>query len=478
MNENQRFDMQETASSGESPPEEAAVFEKRKRDWRFVAGLLLILAGAAALFMTGITEYAWRDDQPWAFALLAPDDDPDTLPESDAYKGVREVRIRRVQQHGGSMPHFLEEIQQALDEEPLPAAELPTLPETSVVMMPVSPEELKAVTAAGRIPDPGQPEVLGGALTAVDSIMIGDTAFTVTGRMKGSTAGFIRAFLLPEHENFRDLFSSGDTATRGWFHPEGMATLRDSFAEADSARFEGMQTLSHPAFAWTGWALMVMMAAGGMLFYAAIFGWLASKTGWILPREVRERPVLFYGMHLFLYGLFFLFMAEALRMPALNLMLGEYMRSLFTEGELSYIGDAYASGNIPRATAATFVNNYVVQTLGLTFLISIPPLALGVLKTAVSFALVGFIMAPLWAGTAIGYSFHGVTMVLELEAYILAAFAVTLWPVRIYETFLNAEGPAGIVRGIRMLLGAALITGVMLLIAALYEATTLILFGG
>jgi hypothetical protein len=224
---------------------------------------------------------------------------------------------------------------------------------------------------------------------------------------------------------------------------------------------------------------LVLVALGGVWTYLRAFRLLADQPTGIFAASLREmgaRPKLFIGMHILMYGVFFAAMLAGSMLPLANFSITQYIGDMFSGGELSYIGDAYASGNILRAAFATFFNNYVVQTLGFTFAVSLIPLALGVFKTAASFALVGFGMAPIWAGTATGYSYHALTMVLEFEGYIVACFAVTAWALCWCRVPFKGITKAEAAQSVAMFLSGAALSGVLLAIAALYEATTLILF--
>jgi hypothetical protein len=166
-------------------------------------------------------------------------------------------------------------------------------------------------------------------------------------------------------------------------------------------------------------------------------------------------------------------MAFGMLQPLQNLRVMGMVTGIFTEGELQYVQEAYQSGNVFRAAAATFMNNYVYQTLVLTLGISLLPFAPGVFKTVMSFGLVGFAMAPNAVGTANGYSFHSLTMVFELEAYIVACFCALYWVRQFflasYQRDLRAAG-----RGLSVMAGGVLVTAIMLAFAALYEAASLI----
>jgi hypothetical protein len=91
-----------------------------------------------------------------------------------------------------------------------------------------------------------------------------------------------------------------------------------------------------------------------------------------------------------------------------------------------------------------------------------------------SFLLIGGAMAPAWSGSAAMLMLHSITMVLELEAYILACFAITAWPLTLLAGIWSRQFLDSLKRGVLMLLSAMVVTGVLLAVAALYEALTLI----
>jgi hypothetical protein len=71
--------------------------------------------------------------------------------------------------------------------------------------------------------------------------------------------------------------------------------------------------------------------------------------------------------------------------------------------------------------------------------------------------------------------YHSVTITLELEAYVLASFAALLFAANVVQGFRQRQLLRCIARGLEIVFAAALLTGVLLGLAALYEATTLIL---
>ena len=80
-------------------------------------------------------------------------------------------------------------------------------------------------------------------------------------------------------------------------------------------------------------------------------------------------------------------------------------------------------------------------------------------------------------GSAFQFTYHSITMTLELEAYVVACFAVALGPVRIVQGFFRKALGSGLRAALEIAAGGAVLCAVMLAGAALYEAVTLILIG-
>lgn len=450
--------------------------------WRIATPLTIALAGILVLALAAHVERRWHEPQPWNRALVAID--RKSAGENTAFP-VKSIWVRTASRKeaapGDAALSTLEYWwrQEGLDIE-LTQAE-------HVIAIDMPRDDFAPLIASGRLPEPGVPEVLAGDLARDAPFSLEGTPFKIVGRLQQSVSGLSFAYVLPYDPGISRFFTEDAGATSGWIDPGGLDHLETLFPDEDDAettreapKILGGITRTKTAYAWITLAGLLMVAFGGAMAYIRCFARLASPPtlvfGPVLQETVR-RPRLLAGLHVVLYGIFFSAMALGITQPLLNYRVANLVGAVFTEGGLSYIGDAYASGSVLRATLATFYNNYVVQTLGLTFALSIAPLALGVLKTALSFALVGFAMAPLWAGTAANYLFHSVTMVLELEAYIFASFVVLVWAIRLIRTDGEPFGPR-FLRSVQIFAGGAILAGVMLAIAALYEATTLILIVG
>lgn len=231
---------------------------------------------------------------------------------------------------------------------------------------------------------------------------------------------------------------------------------------------------------WTTMAGLVLVAAAGYSMATRLCLRPGPARGTLLGplfREVARRRGLWNTLHALLYVLFFYAMVAGYALPEANYQVIHYVTDIFSKsGDLGYIGDAYASHDILRAALATFENNYIQQTLVMTFLLSLTGIPLGVLKTFGSFLLAGLALSPIWVGSASGYIFHSATMALEFEGYIIACFAVLVWTIRLYRTLTVSGGRMReLGGGIAVLFAAALASGIVLAVAALYEAATLIL---
>jgi uncharacterized ion transporter superfamily protein YfcC len=84
-------------------------------------------------------------------------------------------------------------------------------------------------------------------------------------------------------------------------------------------------------------------------------------------------------------------------------------------------------------------------------------------------------MTPLWSGIPGLLLFHSITIVLELEAYIYACVAVCIFWLRIVRGLGNRMVMESFHDAAKMLLSATLLAGLVLAVAALYEAASLIL---
>ena len=226
---------------------------------------------------------------------------------------------------------------------------------------------------------------------------------------------------------------------------------------------------------------IIAAAIGGMVTQVRLFRALGSyaKVFGPVSSALMAHPGTLWTLHILLYGAFFGFGALAIAFPLANLGLVEFVHGIFAEGNLKHLGDAYLEGNVAAASFWTWFNNFVVQTVLLTMipaaLIPFAGTAWAISKHMLSFCLVGFVMAPLWSDSIGVLPLHAITITVELEAYVIAAFVATVFPIRIVKAVASEDPLGGYLSGLRVLASGTLLVGVVLAIVALYEAVTLIL---
>jgi hypothetical protein len=333
------------------------------------------------------------------------------------------------------------------------------------------------------LPTPGQPEVLAGELAPRETFSLDGRAFTVVGRLHRSVSVFGFAYVMPNDADLERPFTNANGATTGWVDPCGLERLRRQEVSAEALRdvtvVTGM-TRAHPGVIMGTMLGLALVVVGGVLLELRILQRLAGRgLGILTPalNAITGRPRLLALVHGILYGTLFAFMALGALNPVANMRFVDYLTVAFTEGELSYIGAAYESGSVPLAALATFAHNYLVATVLFTVIPSLIIPFAGLVKNLVTFAAVGFLAAPVWSESIGRLTYHSVTMALELEAYVIASFLVTLLPVCAFEGLWDGA-VWGRTKGALAALGAGtILAGVMLAAAALYEAATLILLG-
>ncbi len=217
---------------------------------------------------------------------------------------------------------------------------------------------------------------------------------------------------------------------------------------------------------WTTLLGLMLVAAAGYSMATRLCLRMSPASGRLIGplfREVARRRRLWGTLHGVLYFLFFYAMVAGFVLPEANFQIVQYVSGIFSKsGDLGYIGDAYASGDIVRAALATFNNNYVIQTLGMTMFVSLLGVPLGAIKTAGSFLLAGLALSPIWVNGAAGYVFHSVTMAMEFEGYIIACFAVLVWMICVYRALVRSAGHWGtFLRGAQLLVYFLLTTGAL-----------------
>jgi len=433
--------------------------------------LLIALSGVMFLALLAILDARAQEWQRWGDALLYAE--PLPIPEDEQ---ILPVILRRLPEPRSPLLDTLEETSQGRD-----AVEKLQLDKGEwVVLLPASDDTLKDLLADGRIPARGRFEALAGDLAHGTSFELDGHEFEVVGRLQRGVGGLAFTFVVPDDETYRPLFAAETGATNGWLDLIGRQRLAampteelDQFPKSVGPMTRAGKGV--PAGVVLG---LVLVALGGSVTYYRVFMRLAARGvrgAQGMLEDVRDRPGLFWGMHVLMYGVFFLMMLLAVKYPIATMRIEHYVGEELSEGSLRHIGAAYASRDVMLAAVVTFAHNYFLATLLYTIVLSLVVPFGGVIKNLLTFMVVGFAMSPLWLGAAWGMSFHSITMAVELGAYIVASFAVAVLPIRAVEGFSRGEFWPQLRRGLQTVWGAALISGSMLAFAALYEAATLIL---
>ncbi len=441
----------------------------------YAGPLIGVLVGMAIILAAGYYEKLLDKDAPWRDAILVPNA-PMPAGHDEAFIPVQ---VRRLSAAPGEYP-WLDMLREIPDPDGV-LAKLELDKRERVVCLASNTPGLQGLLASGRLPEPGADEALAGDLALEDSFVLDGRTFRVVGRLARSVGSLVYAFVVLDSEKIMPLFTAEAGATEGWIDPEGLkhAAENEHYFDTDPPPpIVGGMTRTAPSVGLAIVMGLIVVAFAGSVFQVRLMRALGESAEGILTpvlRSLLEWPKLLGSMHVLLYGVMFVCMALAFMLPVANVHLASLVRDEFASGQLSYIGKAYESGNIIKAAEATFQQNYLVATLMMTFAPSLIIPFFGLFKNLVSFAVAGFVMAPQWTEAARDLSYHSITMTLEMEAYIVASFAVVLFPVYVVRAaFRGEEGAFG--RGLSIMGSGAILTGLMLFVAALYEAATLILF--
>jgi hypothetical protein len=228
----------------------------------------------------------------------------------------------------------------------------------------------------------------------------------------------------------------------------------------------------------SGLALFLVGGSGALI---ALYLWLADRVTWPVFSaplvEISSRPRLVWGVHLVYFALV---MAGALlvyAVPAVQVVLLEKVHeALATKSNpLGIAGQAYLSRNIPRAAAVTLQVNYLLGSLAY---ITVPSMLLpgsGVLLASGRALAWGLILAPAMPTLAFAMLPHSLTLLLEGEGYILATFFGLIIPIYVLRRSLGGNPLTRFGRSLLLNLKAQFWIALVLAMAAIYEATEVIL---
>jgi hypothetical protein len=372
---------------------------------------------------------------------------------------------------------------------------------------------------AGRLPVAGRDEVLAGAnALASERLQVGQRTFNVVGVLKPGLAVLAGCYFVPPSPAADSLFPRGDPSVQHATlvgltreQAQDQKVIKELETAFPTARFEHLMVatrLGRDAYYLYLLGLANLLVGGsGVLIGLYRWGAVIVRPPWLAAplREIQRRPRLVWIVHLVYFGLVILGALVAYELPELQMFLMRSIRDQIggKSGPLAAAGRAYMSGSIPRAAAVTFLVNFVLGTVAMITLPSMIVPGAGVIVAAFRGYSWGVVFGPSFVPTAWAMLPHSWTMLLEGEGYILATFFALLIPLSLIapapaqvptdpETEENPDPFAAVPpapkpnpvsltvldRFLRALLLNAqglVLVALVLVVAALYEATEIIL---
>jgi hypothetical protein len=368
---------------------------------------------------------------------------------------------------------------------------------------------------SGRLPEAGQNEILAGArMGPRETLIVGGHSLKVVGVLKPDLALLATSFLIPPHDATRTLFPAEvPTVLHAWLvsltaTQLGVANVRKSLDEAfPPQRYAWVTTEDRlePRAFYSYLCGLAILLVGGSGALIGLFRWLAGKVtepalavkqsvedlaptnvgavaslyrflaGPLL--EMKARPRLVWGVHLVYYGLVIAGSLLIYELPEVQaVLMGKVREALSTNSNpLGVAGEAYLSGNIPRAALVTFLINFLLGSLACITLPSMLLPGSGVFVAGLRATLWGLILAPATPLLAFAMLPHSLTMLLEGEGYILATLFGLLIPIHIVQGRLGGNPLTRFGRVLLLGLTAQFWIALVLAVAAIYEATEVIL---
>jgi len=448
--------------------------------------LLVLLAGFGLMFYSHRSSRSAAGPPPWAGAfmyvgkgelVIAADPIPCT-----------EALLRLL-----PLPEVASEVVQELEKAPSPAFRRAVLSLRESLIMDSAFREnfTPEMLALGRLPESGRDEVLAGALAAhKDVLSVGGRNLRVVGVLRPEMAHFARVYVLPPDPETSCLFAPGDKDVRNAYivrlprdEAVKVETRKRLQAQFPPDRFTPIvgevRMEAGPYFLYL-FGLAVMLFGGSVLF-VRLYACLAEVVPWTVLRDpltaLRDWRRLLYGLHAIFFGVYLLAAAGVYFLPSVQAVLMAVVQGEIHGGggPLGIAGKAYATGSVPIAAAATLAINFFAGTLVSITLPSMVIPAIGSLAMLLRSVVVGLVLAPSgvrMAGLMLPHSF---TILVEMEAYIVATLFALLIPIYLFR---RSEGPTWYQRYGRVILlnlkSLLLIFGI-LAVVAVYEAIEVIL---
>jgi hypothetical protein len=342
---------------------------------------------------------------------------------------------------------------------------------------------------SGRLPAAGDEILAGPATPRGDRLELGDRTLTVVGRLQPDAALFAHSYLVPRSGSTNELFPDGDASVfpakllrltpQQMRKREVREQIEAAFPSPGFTRITPMARLTRRAYYLylTGQAILFTAGSGVLI---GIYRWAAPRVRprWLAAplQEIRQRPGLVWAVHLTYFGLVMLGAVVIFEWADLQAVLMASVRAEIggSSGPLSLAGRAYGSGNVLWAAAVTFLINFL---LGSIIMISLPSVVLpglGVVTAAFRALLWGVLLGPSFVPAAGAMLPHSMTMLLEGEGYILAAFFGLLIPISLLQASCGGTARSRFAGALRLNVQANGLVALVLAVAACYEAVGVI----
>ena len=340
---------------------------------------------------------------------------------------------------------------------------------------------------SGRLPKPNQRELLAGSnVREHQELTLDENTFQVVGTLRPKESLFANAYLAPKADTCAQLLETQDDSVK--------QAVIFSRPELENVRSQLVEAFPKERFTWAGWprrlprgmyylylsGFLALFLGGSGLAIGLFIRWAErTRSRWLAPplAEIRQRWRLLATVHAICFGLALTSMLVIYEFPEIQktMLLLTSAQVQGGSGILGAAGDAYQSRNIAVAASTTLGINFL---LGSFASITLPSFVIPGIGALVSFwrdLLWGILLAPTDLTLSGRMLPHSWTLLLEGEAYILATFFALLIPIELFRRQPGVTIRKRYTRAIVLNLQGNLLVFLVLTLAAIYEATEVIL---
>jgi hypothetical protein len=345
--------------------------------------------------------------------------------------------------------------------------------------------------AWGKLPRDERNEVLAGYQSAhQDVFQVAETVYKVTGGLRHEAGLFTRSYVLPAPDRTGEHGDEGDAGFRPAvlipLEPKQLSNkqieeqLTKRFPPEQFDRVTCLPVMTpRPFYASLLGEGLLLLGGSGVLI--ALYAAAASRIRWhvlgepLLALSTHRR--LTWSVHLVYFGLYLVAAALVYQAPDVRNALQTIIQGNIHEGggPLQFAGKAYLSGSIAWAAVVTFAINFL---LGSVLFLTVPSCVVpgsGALLAGFRAITWGLLLAPATVQQARVMLPHSGTLLLEGEGYILATCFGLMFAIALFGPDSDSSVWSRYKRGLMLNLKGGLLVALVLAVAAIYEATEVIL---